>query len=360
MGKLNYTAADFVLDPDFRRWVLSPDEISNIYWNEYVERTPSKREALQEARILVLTLARERFDVSEDVLVRRWQNIYNTLEQTEADPVQPRTVPIHPQSILRDRKFHLKSRTKLPVHYYWVIILVMVFSIATLLQWKGVEKPTLTEAAEIYEEHIARPGVKVALTLQDGSKVLLNSGSTLRYISNFEKDRRELFLTGEAFFEVQKDSLRPFRVKTPGLVTKALGTSFLVKAISQEETMVALVSGKVTVEHDAGKGGTTTLLPGFAFYAGKNNISRPFDPEATLAWTQKTIFFEKTPMLEVIRVLENWYGVRISYPGKPAGNLKISGKFQDQTLENVLMGLSYTGRFDFEINKDIVTLTFKK
>lgn len=359
MSKLNYTVADFVLDPDFRKWVLSPDETTNIYWDGYLEKNPSKRKALQEARLLVLSLARERFDISDNVLKLRWQNLSKAVEMTESEPVQRKTVPIHSISTLNDRGFHLKTRNRLPVEYSWLIILVMVFSISTLLQWKEGDRTPVPEVFETYEDHVARPGVKVALTLQDGSKVLLNSGSTLRYISHFEKDRRELFLTGEAFFEVVKDTLRPFVVKSPGLVTKALGTSFLVKAINKEESMVALVSGKVSVETDDEFGRATILLPGFAYYSGTDTYSKPFDPEVVLAWTQKTIRFEKTPMLEVIRVLENWYGVQISYPKNPANNLKISGRFHDQTLENVLRGMSYTGRFDFEIIQDNVILTFK-
>lgn len=348
-----------MLDPDFRKWVLSPDETTNLYWEEYLEKNPSKRKALQEARMLILSLARERFEVREDVLRRRWQSISNVIDQTDSDQAQRRTVPIHALSTLTDRGFQLRSRRKLPAHYAWVLILVMVFSLATLLQWQPDNTPPVTQVVETYEEHIARPGVKVSLTLQDGSKVMLNSGSTLRYISGFEKDRRELFLTGEAYFEVAKDSLRPFVVKTPGSVTKALGTSFVIKAVDHEYTMVALISGKVSVEGTVEHGGTTELLPGFAFHIGTHAYSGPFDPEIVLAWTQKTIRFEKAPMLEVIRVLENWYGVQISYPQKPSADLKISGKFPDQTLENVLRGMSYTGRFDFEINENNVTLTFK-
>lgn len=359
MGKLNYTTADFVLDPDFQKWVLTPDETTNVYWEEYLENNPSKKKALKEARLLVLSMARERFDVGEEILEQRWQKISDAIEKDESIPAMRRTVPMHSLSTLQDRGFYLKMKDRRPAHHYWLIILIMAFSVATLLQWKKDTPIPVAEVIETYEEHIARPGVKLALTLQDGSKVLLNSGSTLRYISGFENDKRELFLTGEAFFEVAKDTLRPFVVNSPGLVTRALGTSFLVKAINQEESMVALVSGKVAVGSGALEVEETILNPGFAFYSGMDSYPKPFDPEILLAWTQKIIRFEKTPMLEVIRVLENWYGVQISYPRKPSSNLKISGKFHDQTLENVLKGMSYTGRFDFEINQDNVILTFK-
>jgi transmembrane sensor len=359
MGKLNYTVADFVLDPEFKKWVLSPDATTNLYWEEYVEKNPTKRKDLQEARLLVLSMARERYEISEEVLKNRWQKVSEAIDRTESDPVRRRTVPIHSIGTLKDRGFKERPRKKLPVHYAWLLILIMAFSLATLLQWKTGDPPLVMVEEVTYEEHIARPGVKVALTLQDGSKVLLNSGSTLRYMSNFEEHQRELFLTGEAFFEVAKDSLRPFLVKTDGLVTKVLGTSFVIKAVKEGETMVALVAGKVSVDTEADGGGPTVLLPGYAYYTENGGHSKPFDPEIVLAWTQKTIRFDKTPMLEVIRVLENWYGVQISYPQKPSENLKITGKFHDQTLENVLQGMSYTGRFDFEIKQDNVVLTFK-
>ena len=77
-----------------------------------------------------------------------------------------------------------------------------------------------------------------------------------------------------------------------------------------------------------------------------------------LAWTNKTIVFDRMLMSEIKRVLENWYGVKISFSNSPHKDLEVSGRFQDQTLEDLLEGLSYSARFEFTIEKDKVTLLF--
>lgn len=84
------------------------------------------------------------------------------------------------------------------------------------------------------------------------------------------------------------------------------------------------------------------------------------DVEKSIAWTQKTIVFEKTKLEEAIRVLENWYGVNFYFQNTPNKSLTLSGKFQDETLRNVLEGLSYSARFDFDIKKDKVEIRFKQ
>ncbi len=91
-------------------------------------------------------------------------------------------------------------------------------------------------------------GMNQQLTLTDGTKVWLNAESTLEYPETFEgKPNREVYLKGEAYFEVTKDTEHPFRVKTDALETLVLGTSFNVRAYSKEDTQVTLVEGSVKV-----------------------------------------------------------------------------------------------------------------
>ncbi len=101
----------------------------------------------------------------------------------------------------------------------------------------------------VYNEVSAAFGTRSMLTLDDGSRVWLNSGSKLRYPKDFSaRRRREVFLSGEAYFEVQSDASRPFIVHTKNLNVRATGTRFNVNASSIEKTcQVTLVEGKVTV-----------------------------------------------------------------------------------------------------------------
>ena len=84
-----------------------------------------------------------------------------------------------------------------------------------------------------------------------------------------------------------------------------------------------------------------------------------FDSELVLAWTHKKIIFRKVKMMEAIRVLENWYGVAFKLKNQPKGDLLVYGEYEDEVLENVLEGLSYSARFDYKIQQDEVEITFK-
>src|SRR5690606_27701037 len=112
-----------------------------------------------------------------------------------------------------------------------------------------IPEETTTRPAEIvsFEEFTTPPGVKSSITLGDGSKVLLNSGSSLKYVKGFGTDLREVFLVGEAFFEVSRDSIRPFIVRTGEISTTALGTSFNIEAYKDENLNISLLTGKVAV-----------------------------------------------------------------------------------------------------------------
>ena len=106
-----------------------------------------------------------------------------------------------------------------------------------------------------------------------------------------------------------------------------------------------------------------TLVPGEALKIDTEKgklVKTKFHQDLVIGWTKKWIFFNETPLLEAIRVLENWYGVQIQLTRQPKEQVMLSGKFQDETLENVLEGLKFSARFDFKIDKQNVKIIFKE
>lgn len=167
---------------------------------------------------------------------------------------------------------------------------------------------------------------------------------------------------GEAFFEVAKDKDRPFKVISGPVITTALGTSFNIKAYENEPIDIALFTGLVAVDHESKSSKSVNLEKGEELRIDPDDDGMKkvvFNGDKVLAWTKKTIVFDHTPMPEIRRVLENWYGVKIHFSNQPKRDLELSGRFQDQTLKNVLEGLSYSARFEFNIENDQVTLVFK-
>jgi transmembrane sensor len=361
MCKSDYEFEDFVLDPEFQKWILNPDSSSKSYWETYLKNNPEKHGDILKAGKMVLHLSRKTYEVNHRVK-NTWQRINHALDSDDFHFPDTKIVSINALSTLGKQTTATVGYHKSQQMYRLVGILVIAFGLAIL--GNIIFPPpsqVLKEAPLVYEEHYAPPGVKSNLTLQDGSKVILNSGSRLTYIKNFQSDKRELTLTGEAYFDVAFDSSRPFMVKSGSVTTTALGTSFIVKAYDNEPLKIALLTGKVNVsKEDSQK--YYQLMPGqgidINLESGDVQLA-PFDEKQLMGWTQKTIVFDNTPIKEVTRVIENWYGVKIRYQNKPKSDLELSGWFRDQTIENVLEGLSYSAGFDFTIKKDIVTINFK-
>lgn len=363
MSKSEYSIEDFVLDTEFKKWVLNPDAETKTYWEEYLHRNPSKYQDIVLARKILLNLSRKTMTVSENRIDVAWSNIEKSIGEMDSNEFVGNIIPLDSHSSLKKYVTPTGQVFIFSQFYKTAAILAVAFMLAVSFSY--LSEPEVTLLSEIpieYEEHFVPPGVKSNLTLRDGSKVVLNSGSTIRYIKNFENHQREIELTGEAYFEVTKDPKRPFIVRTGQISTQVLGTSFNIKAFENEMLEVSLLTGQVEVKVDLAIPQRINLVPGEAlrFEPEKKNIQKGrFEQDKVLAWTQKTIVFDQTQMVEIKRVLENWYGVEIQFLNQPARNLEISARFNDQSLKDVLEGLSYSARFEFEIQKEKVFLQFK-
>jgi transmembrane sensor len=367
----NYTTEDFVLDPSFKKWVLHPNAALNLYWEDLFLKNPSKYKEAKYARILILRLnSKSQPKLSDAEMLSLWKDIDRNMSETihtNADTGDNnKVIPLHALSTLERGDRNTPSRKNLfdSFNFRVACILVLAFGLGFLSSWifSDATIPEVTELMLVYTEHQTVPGVKSQLTLSDGSQVILNSGSELRYVKNFEKDRREVHLRGEAFFTVAKDIERPFIVNSRDTKTTALGTSFNVKAYEGETVDISLLTGKVAVNREAGMEEPFILSPGEAVKIDTEKeqfVKTDFNEEQVIGWTKKWIIFQKTPLIEAIRVLENWYGVQIQIAKQPRDLVLLSGRFQDETLENVLEGLKFSARFDFTIDKENVEIIFK-
>jgi len=363
MSKLKFATEDFVLDPEFRKWVLSPNEGDKIFWEDYLRKNPSKYKDIELARKILLNLARRSTELSGARIEQAWENISQAIDQVDSDIVERKVVPLNSLSTMIKHERYYRPYSKFHQLYRMAGILIFALALAVLANLLKPKEPVkMIVMPKIYEEHSTPAGVKSNLVLQDGSKVILNSGSTLRYIKSFEEDQRLLELKGEAYFEVSEDSLRPFMVQTGSVTTTALGTSFNISAYENEELDISLLTGVVEIDIQKDHSEKIKLAPGEALRVNlkkQESQKYDFDESKLMAWTRKTILFDHTPITRIKRVLENWYGVQIGFSNSPDKNLIVSGVFRDQALENVLEGLSYSARFEYSINNDEVTLTFK-
>jgi transmembrane sensor len=206
-----------------------------------------------------------------------------------------------------------------------------------------------------------RAGEKSRIRLADGTIVWLNSDSYIEYPREYSNTERYVKLVGEAFFEVAKDTLRPFKVVSDDIVTTALGTSFNVQSYREEDEMIiTLVTGKVLVSLDNKE--SFVLEPGCQIFydkTGKSAVTKKTNVDNAIAWKEGTLVFERNSYEEVIKKLERWYGVNIITIGIPPADFTITGQFRrNESLEFVLETLNYGRQFEFAIEGKEIKLIF--
>lgn len=166
------------------------------------------------------------------------------------------------------------------------------------------------------------------VTLPDGTNVWLNSATTLRYPSRFDKPERTVELEGEAYFEVASTlpKPRPFLVKTREQTVEVLGTHFCVTAyVDESETKTTLVEGAVKVLNlKANK--SDLLKPGEqSIISDAGTEIRMVNTETVIAWKNGIFFFEETPFEQMMKQIDRWYDIEVRYHG-PVPNERFSGK----------------------------------
>lgn len=175
-------------------------------------------------------------------------------------------------------------------------------------------------------------GNRSTINLSDGTKVWLNAGSRLIYPSKFVDNIREVYLVGEAFFNVEKNEDQPFVVKTSHVSVKVLGTQFNVSAYPEDNSIqTVLTEGSVEIiRADAGlfeKG--VVLQPGqLGLWHKKSKETKVYDVDVEYYtnWVEGIFSFENTDLNRIVKKLERYYNIRFSYADPMDGTIKISGK----------------------------------
>ncbi len=258
------------------------------------------------------------------------------------------------------RQYSRKRKNKYFISGLLASVILTVFIIS---YFQYPSKVGHTPAIEQMEKS-TEPGQKLSFHLEDGTKITLNADSKLIYSSNFGDNERKVELEGEAFFEVTKDTARPFRVITESVITTALGTSFNINAFPLKDNIeIALVTGKVSVVRtmQSGKSNSLLLSPGEMTIVWKSDhiIDKSlFNFDQKISWKDGLIYFKDADYHEIVNKLESWYGIEIQTNTIPVKEWKFSGQFEDETLENILIALQFGHEFEYEIKGKIVKLNF--
>ena len=214
---------------------------------------------------------------------------------------------------------------------------------------------TGTNGSVNYCEVESAIGLKSFITLHDGSKVWLNSGSTLRYPDKFVDHERVVFIEGEAYFEVASSVKRPFIVNTPNIQVVATGTKFNVYDRGKESIKgISLVSGKVSISRLVGDNKNnpiSSLNPGQHLKFDLEKETKEIieeDMYKYYSWKDNKIIFRNDSMSEVARRLGNIYGVDIELQGEELNDYRYRATFEKESLIEILRLLKISAPIDYK------------
>ena len=220
----------------------------------------------------------------------------------------------------------------------------------------GVETEKL-----VYNELSIPYGKQFQVELSDGTKVYLNAGSKLKYPVIFLKDKeRQVFLEGEAYFDVVSDTSRPFIVKASDMNIEVLGTHFNVNSYDKNKIFTVLVKGSISVfkeELRENQNFSKIIVPGQMAVLEKNEIEvSEVNIENFIGWKEGKLIFIDEQFQQVIQKIERKYNVEIQNNYKALNTSKFTGKFEEESIIDLMEVFKKSAQFDYKIEENKVII----
>ena len=350
-----YSTEDFLLNDSFVRYCLQANERDIQFWENWKQQIPAKEHEIAEARKLLFSLGLRLSPAEKN---REFQKLKKLIQESIA---KENSTTRHERAVVVD----MPQRNRV---WKWMAIA----GAACLLLFAGYGLKWLADANAAknagtvlaYTVYSSNAGERKTLELVDGSSVILNSNSTLKIPSDFNVEKRNLQLTGEAFFDVAKNKEKPFIVSSKNISVKALGTSFKVRYYDFDTAMrVALLEGKVDVKSYVNNNHyTQLLLPGEEVSinaVSANMFKSRFDIALERDWKEDRLIFRDASLTEIAQQLEYWYGLKVNLVTTNTKKIRFNGEFFNKDIEKVLDAITYVNKLSYSLNNKEITIISK-
>jgi len=306
--------------------------------------------------------------IANELTEKERQAFFHLMAQGKLEDTLTKFLDQEKESILSsaDKKLHVRELLHMPAGIFnlaatVILILGMIVFLA---------KPGIVDFLKIGVVVVETgKGEKKQVKLPDGSMVWLNESSKVEYPLRFDNDIRKVVLVdGEAYFDIKRDTTKPFNVEASGTTTKVLGTAFNIRSYRfLESVQVTVTRGKVQVEeagNDNKKGAGKILLPNeqvnFDIKTGslkKTNVNSA----NAVAWKDGKLLFDNESFAHVTAILENKFGVKISFADESMKTYHMSAEFiATDSLAHILDLLSLANNLDYRFENNHITLLKKK
>jgi transmembrane sensor len=349
----DYSEEDFILDESFIEWFKGKDSSNAAFWEAWVEAHPEKRETVENARKFLSGLYFNEQVFSEEETHQEWRLLQQTLHRSEESLASQPVVEFVPVSPVR-KPFG---------GWYRVAAAVTGLLLVSVLVW-------MFRMSEQEVRYTTGYGETKEISLPDGSVVVLNAHSSIRYPGNWDnRPEREVWLEGEAYFEVVKKQTEEanltnarrvkFVVHTDQVNVEVLGTEFNVKE-RRGNTQVVLNSGRINLK-GSGKLTADSLLmnPGELVQLSRQSdavIKRKVNPEMFSSWRKNILIFDRTPLHEVASIIEDTYGLKVVFEDQLQANRVLTGTIPASNVDILLLALAKSFKFEVSRQNNIVKL----
>jgi ferric-dicitrate binding protein FerR (iron transport regulator) len=302
-------------------------------------------------------------DEKEDLHQRMLQRLEQQLHPLEHEfhPLEHQLTPSEPARPVHTPSPHPRPLLPLPrIHHRpWLRVAASLILIAgTWLLWQSL-RPHETAWLTVHNSF----GKIQNIRLPDNSQVWLNAASTLRYAKDFHQ-QRELYLEGEAYFDVTEEKTHPFTVHAGELTTTVLGTGFDIKSFATDSLhLITVIRGKVSVAHEGKVVDQLTAARQLQWdHQTGQSQTISVDTNQVLGWQQGQLIFKGQTMEEIAAGLGRWYNVRFEFKDTAMRRCRFYINFKNTIpLKDLLTTLSYANGMSFTIDdkNHIVTLSGK-
>lgn len=338
-----------LLNTSFRNWALNTNSRDIKKWESYLKNDIELTQLAAEAKNIVIQI--ELSDVKKqpedfDSFKRLEEKLRN--EEEKVFVVSDHNIKSH------------KIRFNYLIKIAAVLSFIIVFSGLLYFNTESNSEESKLSLTEIINKH-TQNGQQLTITLPDGSKVKLNSNSSISYPRDFFHNRN-VELDGEAFFTVVRDESNPFKVTTSEFATEVLGTSFNVMAYKNTKGKVSVSTGKVKVSpygYDEDNKYKIIKKEEALIINNGNLESAEFNLDEIL-WKDGVLVFSNESIHTISAKIQRWFNVKVSINNENLIAGEFSGKYANESLEEILYGMGYALNFSFEMEGNEIIINGNK
>jgi ferric-dicitrate binding protein FerR (iron transport regulator) len=343
-------------DDSFVAWIeenASPEE--ETVWAAWVAEDPAREQIVKEAQLLhrnIVFNKKQRPEVEAQL-----SRLHKAIENNKISKTQSFKKRLYPS--FRNNNGYRNAAAI-------IVLLAVVLGVITLFQSDFFRSSRKEQPVSTYQTASTQYGQQERLTLADGSTIILNGNSSLKYPSKYTGGNLQIWLKGEAYFDVIHKTDRTFIIHVPGGVVRDLGTTFDINTYKKDATQVILVKGQVKVETRDTLGrhnGSYLMKSGelcrLSRQNGKIAVS-DVEPNDYTAWTRHKLIFEKASLADVAHRIEHIYGVKVRFHDKNIKKLLISGSLPNNGLRVFINALEKLSHRSVTNTDGVITIGHRK